>query len=247
VDGSKRVVRVFTPEAYHRDWSSRCGVLYMLYMHDGQNVFAHPESAREHTWCANVAMNQLWREEELEPWIIVGIDHPADRFGEYSPWDYPAVKARAKAHQYARFLVEHVKPWVDERYRTRPEPQWTASMGSSLGGLVSLYLGLQHGQTFGRIGAMSPTVMWSDAEIYRRWTSRGRHRTRIYLDAGAQEAFEMDGIRLDYGTHARRFFTHLKRLGYEDHELCLVLDPGGQHSEIDWARRLPYALKWLLG
>ena len=56
----------------------------------------------------------------------------------------------------------------------------------------------------------------------------------------------IDGIHLDYGTHARQFFAHLKRLGYDDHEVCLVLEPGGQHSERDWARRLPFAFRWLL-
>ncbi|HZN95472.1 MAG TPA: alpha/beta hydrolase-fold protein [Myxococcales bacterium] len=242
-DGSARVLRIFTPEVYHRDLSTR---LPVLYMHDGQNVFAHPESARPETWCANVAMDQLERHGQLEPWIIVAVDHPRDRFGEYTPWDYPAARVRARADRYVRFLIRTLKPWVDAHYHTRPEAQWTATMGSSLGGLISLYLGLAHGDVFGRVGALSPTVMWSDSEIYRRWSSHGRRWTRIYLDAGAHEQLLLDGIHLDYGTHARRFFTHLKRLGYDDHEVCLVLEPGGQHSERDWARRLPFAFRWLL-
>ncbi|HVE85431.1 MAG TPA: alpha/beta hydrolase-fold protein, partial [Myxococcales bacterium] len=106
LDGSRRVLRVFTPEAYHLDPSARFPVLYM---HDGQNVFAHPESARIDTWCANVAMEQLWRHGQLqEPWIIVALDHPLDRFGEYTPWDYPAARVRARAQRYARFLLERV-------------------------------------------------------------------------------------------------------------------------------------------
>jgi predicted alpha/beta superfamily hydrolase len=242
-DGTARVVRIFLPEAYHRDSSARFPVLYM---HDGQNVFDHPESALAETWCANVTMDRLVREGGLPPWLIVAVDHPPDRFAEYTPWDYPEAHVQARAQVYARFLIERLKPFIDRHLRTRPEAQSTATMGSSLGGLVSLYLGLAHADVFGRVGALSPTVMWSRGEIYRRWRRDPAHWTRIYLDAGLHETLELDGIHFDYGAHARAFHAHLERLGYGDHELFLVLEPGGQHSERDWARRLPFAFRWLL-
>jgi predicted alpha/beta superfamily hydrolase len=242
-DGSTRTLRIYTPDAYDRDRSARFPVLYM---HDGQNVFAHPESARFETWCANTALERLAAEGRIEPWIIVGIDHGPDRFGEYSPWDFPRAQVVARGQSYAELLVQHVKPYIDRTYRTRPEGQWTGAMGSSLGGLLSLYLGWKYPDSFGRIGAVSPTVMWSDSKIFEHWRAHSRNWTRIYIDAGADERITVNGIDLDYTTGARDLFIHLRQLGYAEHEVCLVLEPGGRHHEIDWQRRLPFAFRWLL-
>jgi predicted alpha/beta superfamily hydrolase len=240
----RRTVRIYTPDAYDAEPERRFPVLYMQ---DGQNVFAHPESAIYHTWCVNTALERLVAEGRLEPWIIVAVDHTGPgRWPDYTPWDDPKRNVRARGHLYARFLRDQLKPWVDQTYRTRPEPEWTGAMGSSLGGLISLYLGLAMPETFGRIGAVSPTVMWSDGQIFKEWKAHPRKWTRIYLDAGSSEYIEVDGLALDYGAYTRDFFIHLKQLGYADHEVCLVLEPGGTHDEPTWQRRLPFALRWLL-
>lgn len=243
VRGGTRTLRIYTPDAYRRNPQARFPVLYMQ---DGQNVFAHPESARFETWGANTVLDKLVEEGRLEPWIIVAIDHAVDRFGDYSPWDFPKAKVKAHADRYARFLIDQLKPDIDRRYRTRTQPEWTAVMGSSLGGLISLYLGWRHGDVFGRIGGVSPTVMWSDGQLTAHWTRHTGHWSRIYLDAGAEERLYIDGIDLNYGQGARDFYAHLRHIGYADHEVCLVLEPGGRHSETDWQRRLPFAFRWLL-
>src|SRR5215218_8975412 len=165
-EGFARTIRIYTPDAYEAEPGRRFPVLYMQ---DGQNVFAHPESATYDTWCANHAIERLAGEGRLEPWLIVGIDSGPGRLAEYSPWDEPRADVKARGPAYARFLAEHLKPWVDRTYRTRPEPQSTAVMGSSLGGLISLYLGLAHPQVFGRVGGMSPTVMWSEGRLFHEW------------------------------------------------------------------------------
>src|SRR4051812_15111398 len=85
-EGGNRTVRIYTPSGYESDVDRTYGVLYMQ---DGQNVFAHPESARFDTWCANYTIEELAHTGAVEPWIIVGIDHGPDRFGDYSPWDDP--------------------------------------------------------------------------------------------------------------------------------------------------------------
>jgi len=239
-----RTIRIYTPDAYETQPHRRFGVLYMQ---DGQNVFAHPESAVYHTWCANTAMERLVGEGRLEPWIIVAVDHTGlGRWPEYTPWDDPKAKVKARGPLYARFLKEQLKPWIDQHYRTRPEPEWTGAMGASLGGLISLYLGLAMPETFGRIGGVSPTVMWSSGRMFQEWKTHSKRWSRIYLDAGANEHINVDGIPLDYASYTRDFFIHLKKLGYADHEVCLVLEPGGEHDEQTWQRRLPFAFRWLL-
>jgi predicted alpha/beta superfamily hydrolase len=242
-EGFNRTVRIYTPDGYEHASSHRFPVLYM---HDGQNVFAHHESALMDTWCANHALEHMVGEGRTEPWLIVGIDSGPGRVEEYSPWDEPRGKVRARGEAYGRFLVETLKPYVDRVYRTRQGSEWTGIMGSSLGGLMSLYLGWRHPDIFGRIGALSPSVMWSQYGLFQNWKDHTRRWSRIYLDAGEHEWIDPGGVPLPYGEATRDFYFHLKGLGYADHELALVLEPGGLHHEKDWQRRLPTAMRWLL-
>jgi predicted alpha/beta superfamily hydrolase len=243
-EGFSRTVRIYTPEGYDEHGAHRYPVLYM---HDGQNVFAHPESALFDTWCTNRALEALVHEGRLEPWLIVAVDSGMGRMYEYSPWDGPLTRGGARGELYARFMVEQLKPYVDSVYRTRPGAEWTGTMGSSLGGLISLYLGWKYPEVFGRIGALSPTVMWSNGRLFDEWKAHSLRWSRIYLDAGSTEHIDAAGVALNYGEATRDFYGHLKRLGYHDHEVILVLEPGGQHHELAWQRRLPFALRWLLG
>lgn len=238
-----RTVRVYTPDAYDARPHARFPVLYM---HDGQNVLEHAESARWDTWCANTTLEALVREGAVEPWVIVAIDHGPNRFEQYSPWDEPRLGVTGRGPAYASFLVESLKPWVDATYRTRPGPEWTATMGSSLGGLISLYLGWRHPDVFGRIGGVSPTVMWSLGRLFEAWTAHTGRWSRIYLDTGAHETVQWDQVHLDYGSGVRAFHEQLRRAGYADWELRLVVDETGGHHESDWQRRLPGVFRWLL-
>lgn len=245
VEGFSRTLRVYTPELYERDLTTRFGVLYM---HDGQNVLAHHESATFPSWSANLALEQLLREGRVGPWMIVGVDHSgAGRFEDYSPWPEPRAGVQARGESYARFLVQELKPWVDLRYRTRPEPEGTAVMGSSLGGLLSLYLGWRYPEVFGRIGAVSPSVMWGQDALFHHWSAHSRHWTRIQLEVGSEESQVLHGVEMDYPRKVRDFYRHLKNLGYADWEVRLWLEEGAHHHERDWERRLPESLAWLLG
>ncbi|MDY7225965.1 alpha/beta hydrolase [Hyalangium rubrum] len=243
-EGFNRTLRIYTPDGYDAQSEHRYPVLYM---HDGQNVFAHPESALYDTWCTNRVLEGMVSEGRLEPWIIVAVDSGPGRLREYSPWEGPHGHQEGQGARYARFVVEELKPYVDRTYRTRSGAEWTGTMGSSLGGLISLYLGWKYPEVFGRIGALSPTVMWHQHKLFGEWTAHTQRWSRIYLDAGSTEHIDAGDVPLNYGEATREFYGHLKRLGYHDHEVILVLEPGGQHHERDWQRRLPFAMRWLLG
>jgi predicted alpha/beta superfamily hydrolase len=236
-------LRIYTPDAYDHEPERRFPVLYM---HDGQNVFAHPASARLETWCANWTMERLIHEGRVEPWIIVGIDHSDDRFGEYSPWDEPRIGQAGRGAGYAEFVARHVKPHIDWVYRTRANAASTAIMGASLGGLMSLYMHYQYPDLFGRVGAVSPSVMWSDGAIFRHWTGHTRHWSRIQLDVGDHEFVHWDRMPLNYADATRAFYEQLCGFGYAPWELRLWMEPGGNHHELDWARRLPGTFEWVL-
>ncbi|MDY7231002.1 alpha/beta hydrolase [Hyalangium rubrum] len=243
-EGFSRTLRIYTPDGYDPAASDRR--YPVLYLHDGQNVFAHPESALYDTWCANHALDSLVREGQLEPWIVVAVDSRDNRLSEYSPWDEPRSHVLARGEPYVRFFVDTLKPFIDSHWLTRQGPAWTGVMGSSMGGLISLYLGWRYPELFGRIGGLSPSVMWSYGRLFHEWTSHTHRWTRIYLDAGVHENIDPVGYWMFYGQATRDFYFHLKNLGYGDHELHLVLDPEGGHNERDWQRRLPEALRWLL-
>jgi len=242
-EGFPRVVRTFVPRQYDEQPTERCG---LIVMHDGQNVFEHPESARWPNWAANLTLQQLIDEGRVGPWLVVAVDHGLGRFEEFSPWDEPRAGVKARADSYLRFIVEELVPWARSRFRLHESPQWTCTAGSSLGGLVSLYLHWRRPDVFGRVCAMSPSVMWSEDGLFRHWTAHTEHWTRIYLDAGDREVLERPGWEMQYGERVRDFHRHLVGLGYGPHEVTCVLEPGGIHSEADWQRRLPEALAWAL-
>lgn len=242
-EGFNRTVRIYTPEGYDAHSAHRYPVLYMQ---DGQNVFAHPESALFDTWCANHTLEALVQGGHVEPWLIVAVDSGLGRMQEYSPWGEPHRGGQTRGELYGRFLVETLKPYVDRIYRTRPGAEWTGVAGSSLGGLISLYLGWKYPEVYGRIGGFSPSVMWNRGKLFQQWKAHPRTWTRIYLDAGLTETIVPGGEVLAYGDATRDFHGHLQDLGYAPHELALVLEPGGEHHESAWQRRLPAAMQWLL-
>ena len=84
---------------------------------------------------------------------------------------------------YGRFLVETLKPLIDTKYRTLPGPTTTAVMGSSLGGVVSFYLGWQCSDVFGKIACLSSTFTYLD-NLLDRVSSEPKRKLRIYLDSG---------------------------------------------------------------
>lgn len=238
-----RTLRIYLPDAYSHESDRRFPVLYML---DGQNVFSHPESALYHTWCANTTMDRLVSEGRIAPWIIVAIDHLEDRFTEYVPWWDSHVGREGRGWLFVDFLVNHLKPFADREFRTLPEPHWTGVLGASLGGLMSLVLGKTHPGTFGRVGAVSPTVMWADGEIYRLWDGPTGRWCKIYMDTGSLERYWFYDVFLDYVSATQSFHRHLKQLGLGDHELRYVVEPEHFHNEQAWQARLPSILTWLL-
>lgn len=242
-EGFPRTLRIYTPDQY--DWDDTT-VFGLVLMHDAQNLFEHPETWSHPSWAAEVALQGLLDEGRVGPWLIVGVDHGAGRFEDFSPWDEPRAQVKGRAENYARFLTGELLPELRRHYRLRTGAPWTATMGSSLGGLVSLFLHWRHPEVFGRVGALSPSVMWCEDGLFRHWTKHTERWTRIYLDAGETEVLDRSAFLMKYGEKVHEFFHHLEQLGYEPHELAVVLEPGAIHSEADWRRRLPAAMEWLL-
>jgi predicted alpha/beta superfamily hydrolase len=245
LDKFKRTVRVYTPDSYEENKDKKYPVIYMT---DGQNVFEHPRSARRDTWRVNETLDAMWAEGTLQrEWIVCAIDHEIDRFGEYTPWYYPAASVYdPKGRKFLNNLTEFFIPWMNARYRTLEGPQNTALMGSSLGGLISLFCGRERPDVFGRIGAVSPSVMWADYRTFEHWNSKQEFWTKIYIDMGSEERIMVQDIFMDYAAVVGDFYRHLLSIGYAEHEVYFYVDPGGVHSEQCWAGRFSHIAKTLL-
>lgn len=259
-----RDVSVWLPPEYGIAPQRRFAVLYL---HDGQNLFDPRTSyVPGRTWCANQTADRLAREHLTEPLILVGINNTGTRrMAEYTPskdWRHGG----GQGMLYARLLIDELKPLIDSALRTKPDPADTGLAGSSLGGLISLAIGLDYPQIFGKLGVLSPSVWWNSREIlnrigpedpkrprilppFRRHASPApqstlrysgeRSRPRIWLDMGMSE-----GLR-----HLRDTDLLHQRLlsrGWQDEiDLRYLRVPGGVHDEDAWARRFGRVLEWL--
>ena len=146
----------------------------------------------------------------------------------------------AEGHTYGRVLLKEIKPFIDRTYRTQPSAATTALGGSSLGGLISLYLGLQHPEVFGKLAVMSPSIWWDHRSILSFLGSTDpRPALRIWLDMGTAE-----GLRHLRDTDL--LHNRLVKLGWRDNvDLAYQRVPGAVHDELAWAARFPDVLRFL--
>lgn len=143
---------------------------------------------------------------------------------------------------YGRFLVEEAKPFIDATYRTLPEASHTALGGSSLGGLITLYLGHKYPGTFGQLLVVSPSIWWDDRFLLRQ-TQNLAEKTdqRIWLDMGTAEGETAL-------PNARALRDALVAQGWEEGiDLVYVEAENARHDETAWAARAPEMLRFLYG
>jgi predicted alpha/beta superfamily hydrolase len=240
-----RDILVYLPPSY-ADSHQRYPVIYM---HDAQNLFDPHTSFVGVEWQVDEALESLSHEGQEA--IVVGISNrgQASRMDELSPYAHKGHSGSGDL--YLQFLVETLKPLIDLSFRTRPDREHTGIMGSSLGGLISLYAFFNLPDTFGLAGIMSPSL-W--APIFAAIQSAPFQQGRLYLDVGTWEG-SFDPIdRLLGRSLSRRYRNRVRKLlqvleakGYRSgQDLLYVEEFNGIHQESAWARRLPQALRFLL-
>jgi predicted alpha/beta superfamily hydrolase len=239
--GNRRDVLVYLPRGYRRSWRVRYPVLYLQ---DGQNVFDAATSFGGVEWGVDETAQRLIRKNLMEPLIIVAVANTGEnRIHEYAPTrgviDAKRKKrSRGLARSYGRFLIEELKPYIDTRYRTKPEAEFTGLGGSSLGALLTLSLGLWFPNVFTRLIVMSPSVWWDDCVIYKMVEELDKKPPlKIWLDTGTREpGWE----------RARALLDRLIEKGWTlGDDLIYAEIEGGDHSEGAWAARVDPALRFL--
>lgn len=213
----------------------------VLYLHDGQNLF-DPETAyvRGMDWKADETADALIRAGEIDPLIIVGIFNTGvHRIEEYTPTRDKKLGG-GHAELYGHMLVEELKPFIDERYRTLQDAHNTGLGGSSLGGLATLYLGFTHPEVFGKLAVLSPSVWWDNKAILKiiRQTEP-KPRLKIWLSMGTAES--KTGLR-----DANSLRDTLVTKGWNERDdLHYEVIDGAKHEEAAWAEKVDPVLRYL--
>jgi len=249
-----RNVQVWLPPGYGQDASRRYPVVYM---HDGQNLFDPKQAYGGVDWAVDETMTRLIAEGQVRPAIVVGIWNTPQRLAEYMPQKAvtgdevhflegvpPLRRDQLRGDAYLRFLVDELKPFIDRRYRTLPGREDTVVMGSSMGGLISVYAMSEYPDVFG--GAAGISTHWPAGEgIAIDWFARHLPDPRthkVYFDYGTET------LDAGYAPYQRRMDAAMAAAGYRAGDTWVTREfVGAAHSEKSWRRRVQVPLQFLLG
>lgn len=239
-DGRSRTIRVWMPESYDKDSSKTYPVIYM---HDGQNLFDNKTSYLVE-WEVDETITRLINEGVIEGAIVVGIDNSVRRINEYLGYNttYEDIFYDAEGDTYGRFIVETLKPFIDSRYRTKASKEHTFISGSSMGGVISFYLGLKYPEVFSKIGAFSTAFELFPKQqrelFYNIVNFNNLTETKLYLDISTREPGwdEINVVK-----------SELLNKGFNKDSLHILINSCHNHDEIAWRERLPFGLMWLFG
>lgn len=229
----RRRISVLLPWDYHTS-NKRYPVLYLQ---DGQNLFEN--DAPFGTWGVDKQLAAL-AQRGKGGFIVVAIDHGGrERINEFLPYDSQKW-GDGLGRDYARFLTETLKPYMDEKFRTLPDRAHTGIGGSSMGGLISIYAGIMFPAVYSKFLIFSPSL-WVTPHIYSESLQfAASPDTKIYLYAGGKEGAGMVA-------NAKRFKQVAERYCPNRELLRLEIDPEGRHTESRWGVEFPKATEWLFG
>jgi predicted alpha/beta superfamily hydrolase len=226
--GRERTIRVLVPRNYNQSDKP----FPVLYMQDGQNLF-DPETAAFGDWRIPKTMEKLPFKKQV---IIVGIDNGSEhRINEYAP--FKLGKSGGEGDAYVRFIVETVKLFIDNEYRTMPQREHTGIAGSSMGGLIALYAGLKYGDFFGKVGVLSPSI-WFNPKVLDLINDKKAHKSQFYVCASKNE---MQGM----AATLEKTYWAFKNAGYNDAQIRVVIQERGKHNEFFWSKEFKSMLEWL--
>lgn len=244
-NGSMRTIRIWLPEGY--DASDKKTKYPVLYMHDAQNLFDR-ETAFQEEWEIDETITEFMK-GGYEGTIVVGIDNSPQRTSELWP---TFLDSTSTGEKYAEFIVKTVKPYIDNTYNVKSDREHTGIGGSSLGGVMSLYMGLAYPDIFGYELCFSPAlVYWDDALLSRYISSRDFSNPnilpKIFIYSGGF------GIDLGSGTDEKSLTkyvdiikNHLLNNGYPANKINTSIDEEMSHNEEAWKQYFKVAYKWLV-
>lgn len=235
--GNQRTLRIYLPPSYD---SSPSRSYPVLYMHDGQNLFSASTAAFGVEWEVDENLDALVSSKLVEEVIVVGIDNTSARMDEYTP-SKDADGRGGQGDVYARFVINEVKTFVDSHFRTQCEAEFTSVAGSSLGGLISLYMGTTFPEVFAQAGVVSPSLWWDDQALLKALQAEKKvPPVRFWVDVGTGEGSDEDGNGLtSMPEDTRALVKSFLAQGLTYGESLAYLEVyGAGHNEAAWADRI---------
>ncbi len=260
-----RNIDIWLPEGYHSKQKYA-----VLYMHDGQMLFDPSRTWNQQSWGVAETASVLMQTKQTRDFIVVGIwNNDQYRHSEYFPQkiieQIPSptkellfqkqLRNKPQADLYLRFLVEELKPMIDAHFSTLTDHANTLIMGSSMGGLISLYGLCEYPHIFGGSAGLSthlPLAAFelmnpkTDAEVaaqFRAYLQQhlpAANSRKIYLDHGDQTGDQF------YKPYQDALDAVLLEFGYTEHAWMTRAFLGESHSESSWSKRLDIPMKFLL-
>lgn len=268
-----RNVHVWLPDGYAKA-AAKGEKFAVLYMHDGQMLFDAKTTWNKQEWGIDEVATKLQASNKVRPFIVVGVDNggPNHRHSDYFPQkpfenltDKQLKTMQKKTHSetnhlyskkvnsddYLKFLVTEVKPFIDRNYAVLTEKDSTFVMGSSMGGLISMYAISEYPSVFGGAACLSthwPGVMPHEGNPvpakffdYMGANLPSPNNHKIYFDYGDQT---LDAY---YPPHQKQADKVMKAKGFTDKNWQTLFFKGQDHSEVAWNSRLDKPILFLLG
>ena len=234
----ERRLYVYLPKSYQTNRRKRYPVLYMF---DGHNLFFDADATYGKSWGL-----KKYLEKTRAELIVVGVEcnHSPDdgRLKEYSPFTFEkdGEVLQGLGRVTMEWMVNELKPFIDEHFRTLREREYTYIGGSSMGGLMSLYGVLRYNRVFSKAAALSPSVWIAPEKMFRMIkNARLKGDTVIYMDYGSEEFRNHEGME-------ELFKTTVERLMDRHIYVTSRVVPHGSHTEANWEKQLPFVINTLL-
>jgi enterochelin esterase-like enzyme len=240
----------------------------VVYMHDGQMLFDSTKTWNKQEWRVDETLTSLFESECIEECIVVGIWNNGNyRHTEYFPQriidEIPqefreslidnSLKGRPQADNYLKFIVEELKPCIDIKYSTLPDMENTFIMGSSMGGIISIYAICEYPKVFGGAACLSthwPLIISKEVEAgkivshlfqdYLKLNLPKPEEKKIYFDYGSET---LDSLYKPYQAIVDEI---MENRGYNEKSWMTKEFTGDDHSERSWSRRLEVPFQFIL-
>ena len=240
----ERMLHIWLPQTYYQS-SDRYPVMYFF---DGHNLFFDEDATYGTCWGMYDFLNH-WHKQI----IIVGMEcsHTGDeRLSEYCPYDKYWGKKRVagKGKETFAWIVNDIKPMIDQKYRTWSHREATGIGGSSMGGLMSMYGVLAYNHIFSKAACVSAGIFWNLPQYRKELAGKSiSPDTRIYMSWGEIEAGKAahDGNPVFDTREARSTRKFERELQEHGARTYIYFQPEGRHCEADWARQVPIFMDWL--
>lgn len=266
-----KYVYIWLPEGY-----SKAKKYAVLYMHDGQNLFDANSTWNKQAWDIDDVATELMSQGRVRDFIVVAPfngNHKGKmtRRNEYFPqkvfnaltplwqkrllgarsYDQPLFEGAIRSDDYLKFLTQELKPYIDQHYSVHTDRDNTFVMGSSMGGLISLYAIGEYPDVFG--GAACLSTHWpggipeQDSPIppafaaYMKANLPNPESHKIYFDLGTETLDQY------YPPFQALADQAMREKGYTWQNWITNTFVGDGHEERFWNQRVHIPLLFLLG